>query len=46
MPARTCSIRFTVSQLKLEDCPPLSRPQYADWLAQLQAIVIEAPAIR
>ncbi len=44
----TCWIfaaRLTASQKKLDDCPPLHEPQYADQLAALEEIVIEAPTI-
>jgi ArsR family metal-binding transcriptional regulator len=39
------ALKLAVSQMKLADCPPLSEPQYAEKLAALQEIVIEAPAI-
>jgi ArsR family metal-binding transcriptional regulator len=39
------ALKLAVSQKKLADCPPLSEPQYAEKLAALQEIVIEAPAI-
>jgi len=41
----TFALKLAAAQVKLEDCPPLLEPQYADRLAQLQAIVIKAPAI-
>jgi ArsR family metal-binding transcriptional regulator len=44
----TCYIfayKLTASQRKLADCPPLFGPQFAEKLAALEAIVIEAPAI-
>lgn len=44
----TCFIfglKLAAAQVRLEDCPPLFEPQYADGLVQLQAIVIEAPSI-
>jgi len=41
----TFALKLVAAQARLEDCPPLFEPQYADRLAQLQAIVIEAPAI-
>lgn len=39
------ALKLAVSQKKLADCPPLTEPQYADKLAGLEAIIIEAPAI-
>lgn len=39
------ALKLTASQKKLADCPPLTEPQYAEKLAALQEIVIEAPAI-
>ena len=39
------ALKLAASQRKVADCPPLSEPAYADRLAALQAIVIEAPAI-
>jgi ArsR family metal-binding transcriptional regulator len=39
------ALKLAVSQKKLADCPSLSEPQYAEKLAALQEIVIEAPAI-
>jgi len=41
----TFALKLAAAQVTPEDCPPLFEPQYADRLAQLQAIVIEAPAI-
>lgn len=48
----TFALKVAAAQVKLENCPPLFEPQYADRLAQLQrscataqGIVIEAPAI-
>ena len=41
----TFALKLVAAQSRLEDCPPLFEPQYADQLARLQAIVIEAPAI-
>jgi len=41
----TFALKLAAAQVRLGDCPPLFEPQYADRLAQLQAIVIEAPAI-
>lgn len=37
--------KLALSQKKLADCPVLSEPQYADRLAALEEIVIEAPAV-
>ena len=39
------ALKLAVSQKKLADCPPLSEPQFAEKLAALEGIVIEAPAI-
>ncbi len=39
------AIKLVASQKKLIDCPPLHEPAYAEKLADLQDIVIEAPAI-
>jgi ArsR family metal-binding transcriptional regulator len=39
------AIKLTVSQKKLAECPPLAEPQYAEKLATLQDLVIDAPAI-
>ncbi len=39
------ALKLAASQRKIADCPPLFEPAYADRLAALQAIVIEAPAI-
>ena len=41
----TFALKLAAGQQKLEDCPPLLEPMYADQLAQLQAMVIDAPAI-
>ena len=38
------ALKLVTAQARLEDCPPLFEPQYADRLARLQAIVIESPA--
>lgn len=40
----TFALKLAASQKKSADCPPLFEPQYAEKLAALQAIVIEAPA--
>ena len=39
------ALKLTASQRKLADCPPLTEPQYAEKLAALDEIVIEAPAM-
>ena len=39
------ALKLAVSQKKLADCPPLFESQYAEKLAALQEIVIDAPAI-
>jgi ArsR family metal-binding transcriptional regulator len=39
------ALKLAASQRKIADCPPLSELAYADRLAALQAIVIDAPAI-
>jgi ArsR family metal-binding transcriptional regulator len=39
------ALKLTASQKKLADCPPLTEPKYADQLAGLEEIIIEAPAI-
>ncbi len=41
----TFALKLAAGQQKPEDCPPLFQPAYADKLAQLQAMVIDAPAI-
>lgn len=41
----TFGVKLAASQLKIGDCPVLFAPKYADRLARLQEIVIEAPAI-
>jgi ArsR family metal-binding transcriptional regulator len=41
----TFALKLAAAQVRPADCPPLFEPQYADRLARLQAIVIEAPAI-
>ncbi|MBU1661631.1 MAG: Fe-S cluster protein [Chloroflexi bacterium] len=41
----TFALKLVVSQKKLTDCPSLFEPQYAEKLAALQEIIIEAPAI-
>ncbi len=39
------AIKLVASQKKLTDCPPLHEPAYAEKLADLQDLVIDAPAI-
>lgn len=39
------ALKLTASQKKLSDCPPLAEEQYADKRAELEIIIIEAPAI-
>ena len=39
------ALKLVVSQKKLADCPPLEDMQYAENLAALERIVIDAPAI-
>ncbi len=39
------ALKLAASQKGLDDCPPLHEPQYAENLAALEEIVIEAPAI-
>lgn len=39
------ALKLTVSQRKLADCPPLFDPNYAEKLAALEQIIIEASAI-
>ena len=41
----TFALKLAASQKKITDCPPLCEPLYAEKLAALQAIIIEAPAI-
>ena len=41
----TFALKLVASQRKLADCPPLYDPQYAERLAALDAIIIDAPAI-
>jgi ArsR family metal-binding transcriptional regulator len=41
----TFALKLAAAQRKLVDCPPLAEPQYAEKLAALEEIVIEAPAI-
>lgn len=39
------ALKLVAAQVKLVECLPLAEPQYAERLARLQAIVIDAPAI-
>jgi ArsR family metal-binding transcriptional regulator len=39
------ALKLAVSQKKIANCPPLAEPQFAERLAALDEIVIEAPAI-
>ena len=39
------ALKLAASQKKIADCPPLIEAAYADRLAALQAIVVDAPAI-
>ncbi len=41
----TFALKLTVSQRKLEDCPVLFEPAYADQLEALRGLIIDAPAI-
>ena len=41
----TFALKLVASQKKLDDCPPLFEPHYADKLDALQDIVIDAPTI-
>lgn len=41
----TFALKLAASQRKITDCPPLLEPRFAEKLAALRAIVIEAPAI-
>jgi 4Fe-4S ferredoxin len=40
----TFSLKLAASQKKLVDCTPLFEPQYAENLAALEEIVLDAPA--
>lgn len=40
------AVKLAAAQKKLADCPPLFLPHHAEKLAQLKAIVIEAPMIK
>jgi len=39
------ALKLAVSQKKLPDCPPLTEAQYAENVAALEAMVIDAPAM-
>jgi ArsR family metal-binding transcriptional regulator len=39
------AIKLVASQKKIADCPPMHEAAYAQQLADLQNIVIDAPAI-
>jgi ArsR family metal-binding transcriptional regulator len=41
----TFALKLATSQKQITDCPPLFEPQYAEKLAALEEIVIDAPAI-
>jgi ArsR family metal-binding transcriptional regulator len=41
----TFAIKLAAAQVKLDDCPPLSEPQYEHNRSALEAIIIDAPAI-
>ncbi|OGN90947.1 MAG: hypothetical protein A2Y88_14120 [Chloroflexi bacterium RBG_13_48_10] len=41
----TFALKIATSQKKLSDCPTMAHPQYADKRAELEAMIIEAPAI-
>ena len=41
----TFALKVVAGQQKLEDCPPLLEPEYAEQLAQLQAMMVDMPAI-
>jgi ArsR family metal-binding transcriptional regulator len=41
----TFALKLTASLKQLTDCPPLAEPQYAEKLAALQVMVIDAPSI-
>jgi ArsR family metal-binding transcriptional regulator len=40
----TFALKLVAGQHKLDDCPLLLQPEFADQLAQLRALVIDAPA--
>jgi ArsR family metal-binding transcriptional regulator len=39
------ALKLATAQKRLSDCPPLAEPKYAEKLAALEEIVIEAPSI-
>ena len=41
----TFALKLAASQRQIAECPPLTEPQYAEKLAALQAIMIDAPSI-
>lgn len=41
----TFALKLVAGEKSLEDCPPLFEPAYADNLARLRELVIDAPAI-
>lgn len=41
----TFGLKLAASQVRVEDCLPLSEPENAEKLAALQAIIIDAPSI-
>ncbi len=41
----TFALKLVASQKRLQDCPPLFEPSYADKLAALQDIIIDSPSI-
>lgn len=41
----TFALKLAANQVTLKDCPKLAEPQYAERLAQLEALVIEGPAL-
>jgi ArsR family metal-binding transcriptional regulator len=41
----TFALKLAASQKRLADCPPLHEDQYADRLAALEEMIIDAPAI-
>jgi len=41
----TFALKLVAGQQKLEECPPLLQPEFANQLAKLRAIVIDTPAL-
>ncbi|MCS7220971.1 MAG: (Fe-S)-binding protein [Anaerolineae bacterium] len=39
------ALKLVIAQAKLEECPLLFEPQYAEQLAKLQHLIVEVPAI-